>query len=45
MKSRITLTLHNLLGHPLMEIAHIFGLRRLGNYIHNELFKIEEEQK
>lgn len=42
-KSRISLTLHNLLGHPLMEIAYIFGLRRLGNWIHNVIFKIEED--
>lgn len=38
---RIKLALHNIVGHPLMEIAYILGLRRFGNWLHNELFKIE----
>jgi len=37
---RIKLALHNIVGHPLMEIAYIFGLRRFGNWIHNVLFNI-----
>jgi len=40
---RIRLALHNIVGHPLMEIAYIFGCRRLGNYIHNVVFKVPEE--
>jgi hypothetical protein len=41
MKRKIKLALHNIIGHPVMEIAYIFGLRRLGNWIHNDLFKID----
>ncbi len=40
-KKRIVLALHNIIGHPFMEICYIFGLRRLGNWVHNELFNIE----
>jgi hypothetical protein len=36
---RIKLALHNLLGHPIMEICYIFGLTSLGNWIHDDLFK------
>lgn len=39
---RIRLALHNIVGHPLMELAYIFGLMRLGNWIHNTLFKIDQ---
>lgn len=28
-------TLHNLVGHPLSEIVYQFGLRSLGNAIHD----------
>lgn len=42
--NRVKLALHNLLGHPLMEVAYIIGLRRLGNWIHNELFKINHDE-
>jgi hypothetical protein len=38
---RVALALHNILGHPLMEIAYIFGLLRVGNWIHDKLFKIK----
>lgn len=37
---KIKLALHNIIGHPLMEIAYILGQRRIGNWIHNDLFKI-----
>lgn len=40
-KNRIMLFLHNVIGHPLMELCYVFGLVRLGNYVHNDLFKIE----
>jgi hypothetical protein len=39
--NRIKLALHNILGHPIMEICYIFGMIRLGNWVHNNLFKIE----
>ena len=38
---RTKLALHNIVGHPLMEISYILGLRRLGNWIHNDFFNIE----
>jgi hypothetical protein len=38
---RTKLALHNLIGHPLMELCYIFGLRRLGNWVHNVLFHID----
>jgi len=38
---RIKLALHNIIGHPLMEVCYIFGFRRLGNWVHNTLFKID----
>ncbi len=28
-------TLHNLVAHPLSEIAYIFGLRMLSDWLHN----------
>lgn len=37
---RIKLALHNIIGHPLMEVCYIFGFRRLGNWVHNTLFEI-----
>jgi hypothetical protein len=37
---RIRVAAHNLIGHPLMEICYIIGARRLGNWIHDELFTI-----
>lgn len=40
---KVRLALHNIFGHPLMEIAYIFGFRRLGNWIHNKLFYIDHE--
>ncbi len=40
---RLRLALHNIVGHPLMEIAYILGQRRLGNWIHNKLFYIDHE--
>ncbi len=39
---RIKLALHNIIGHPLMEISYLFGLTRLGNWIHNDLFNFED---
>lgn len=28
-------TLHNLVAHPLSEIAYLIGLRKLSNWLHN----------
>lgn len=42
MKTKVKLALHNIIGHPLMEIAYIFGLRRLGNWIHNNCFSVHD---
>lgn len=36
---RFKLFLHNFFGHPIMELCYLFGLRRLGNWVHDELFK------
>jgi hypothetical protein len=38
---RLKLALHNIIGHPLMELAYIFGMRRFGNWLHNDFFKID----
>jgi hypothetical protein len=35
MKKRFEFTLHNLIGHPLMEIFHILGCEKLSNLIHD----------
>jgi hypothetical protein len=40
---RIRLALHNIVGHPLIELAYIFCCRRMGNYIHNVIFKVPED--
>lgn len=40
---RVRLALHNIVGHPLMEVAYIVGLRRLGNWIHNDFFKTDHD--
>lgn len=29
---------HSALGHPLMALAHLFGLNDLGDFIHDEVF-------
>lgn len=42
--NRIKLAIHNILCHPLMELCYIFQLRSLGNYIHNDLIKIEGKE-
>jgi len=34
MKGHFRWTVHNLIGHPLSEIAHLFGLQRLSDWIH-----------
>lgn len=31
---RFRYTLHNLIGHPLMEVLHILGLRRASWWVH-----------
>ena len=28
-------TFHNLIGHPLSEVAHLLGLQKLSNWIHD----------
>ena len=33
--SRFSYTLHNIVGHPLMEIASIFGFHKLAGWLHN----------
>jgi len=33
--NRFRFTLHNIVGHPLMEIANIFGLYKLGMWFHD----------
>jgi hypothetical protein len=40
---KIRLALHNIIGHPLMEVLYIFGFRRAGNWVHNKLFKIDHD--
>lgn len=42
MKNKIKRFLHNVVGHPLMEICYLFGAIDAGNYVHNKLFKYEE---
>lgn len=32
---RFEWTLHNLVGHPFMELFHVLGLREIGDYIHD----------
>jgi len=32
---RFNYTIHNLIGHPLMELLHIFGQTELGNKVHD----------
>ena len=34
MKGHFRWTVHNIIGHPLSEIAHLFGLQRLSDWIH-----------
>ena len=34
-RERFRWTLHNLVGHPLSELAYLFGLRRLSDWLHN----------
>lgn len=36
-------TLHNLLGHPLSEVAHLLGLDRLAVWIHDVTVPEHEE--
>ena len=33
--SRFKYTLHNCIGHPLMEIFHLMGLQRLAAWVHD----------
>ena len=35
MKSRFKYTIHNLIGHPLMEILHLMGLQVLSEWAHD----------
>jgi len=34
MKGHFRWTVHNIIGHPLSEIAHLFGIQRLSDWIH-----------
>lgn len=36
-------TLHNLIAHPLSEVAHLVGLRRLSNWLHDVTVPTHEE--
>lgn len=36
-------TLHNLIAHPLSEIAHLVGLRRLSDWLHDQTVPTHEE--
>lgn len=40
---RIEWAMHNILGHPIMELCFIFGLERLGLWIHDETLPAEDE--
>lgn len=33
--SRFAWTLHNILGHPLSEMLHLFGLARASRWVHD----------
>lgn len=43
--NKLRLALHNIIGHPLMEICYLLGLTQLGNYIHNDLFNFTLKQQ
>ena len=40
---RIEWAVHNIIGHPLMEICFLLGLERLGLWIHDESLPEEDE--
>jgi hypothetical protein len=40
---RIEWAVHNIIGHPLMEICFLLGLERLGLWIHDETLPEEDE--
>jgi len=40
---RFNYTIHNLIGHPLMELLHILGQTDLGNKVHDITLPIEKE--
>ena len=38
--SRFRYSLHNIIGHPLMEIFHLLGLKRLSSWIHDSTLPV-----
>lgn len=40
---RFDWAMHNIVGHPLMEICFLLGLERLGLWIHDETLPDEDE--
>ena len=43
MKKRFAFTLHNLIGHPLMEVLHLLGFEKLSNRVHDSTLPPEGE--
>lgn len=42
--SRLKYTLHNLIGHPLSEIANLIGFDNLSRWIHDSTLPKENEE-
>ena len=36
-------TIHNLVAHPLMEVLHLLGLGKYGEYLHQATLPYEDE--
>lgn len=42
---RFSYSLHNFVGHPMMELFCLFGFDRLGMYVHDETLPLEEGEE
>jgi len=44
-KEHFRWSIHNLIGHPLSEIAYLFGFRSLSDWIHDRSIPVHEDGK
>lgn len=38
------MTIHNVVGHPLMEILHLVGLETIANIVHDSTLPLDSEE-
>ena len=45
MGSRFKYTIHNIIGHPMMEIFHLMGFKKLASWVHDATLPADWEEE